>query len=180
MEFSTETYIRPDELMMELGIKKSKYYEVAKELGIKAQKDSEGRAYLRNSQANAMRRYISGNTNGGQVAKSDSSSLTKADDSNLEQLNNRNSQDIYVEPEEPTDQFNLNKLVRSAAELKAREVAMPSLVKRAIADQMVEDDLPEDLKEKVNLAREAANPKYHPAEVADQLLSQWRISRSGN
>ena len=71
------------------------------------------------------------------------------------------------------------RLRRSAAELKAREVAMPDLVKRAVADQMTEEDLPEDLKEKVNLAREAANPKFTPTEVASQLLNQWRATKGG-
>lgn len=38
--YSTEIMtIRPDELMAELGIKKSKYYEVLGELEIKADKD---------------------------------------------------------------------------------------------------------------------------------------------
>ena len=87
--------------------------------------------------------------------------------------------EIYVEPEQPTEQFNVNGLMRGAAELKAREVAMPDLVKRAVADQMTEEDLPLDLKEKVNLAREAANPKFTPAEVASQLLSQWRATKGG-
>ena len=69
--------------------------------------------------------------------------------------------------------------MREAAELKARELAMPHLVKKAVADRMTEDDLPEDLKEKVAAVREAANPKHTPASVADSLLEQWRSSRSG-
>ncbi len=42
--------------------------------------------------------------------------------------------------------------MRGAAELKARDLAMPNLVMRELADRMTEDDLPEDLKEKVEIA----------------------------
>ena len=68
----------------------------------------------------------------------------------------------------------MNQLMRSAAELKARELAMPSLVKREIANRMDEDDLPEDLREKVAIAREVANPKFTPGELAAKLLHQYR------
>lgn len=88
-------------------------------------------------------------------------------------------EDIYVQPSPPTEQFEVNGLMRSAAELKAREVAMPDLIKRAIADQITEEDLPFDLKEKVKKAREAANPKFTPTEVANKLLSQWRANKGG-
>ena len=82
--------------------------------------------------------------------------------------------DIYINREEPTAQFDINGLMRSAAELKARELAMPSLVKREIANRMEEDDLPEDLREKVEIAREVANPKFTPGQLAETLLSQYR------
>ena len=64
-----------------------------------------------------------------------------------------------------------------AAELKARELAMQDLVKRALADGMNESDLPQELQNKVQNAREAANPKFTPQEVAGTLLSQWRSKR---
>ncbi|MEY4518856.1 MAG: hypothetical protein RLZZ499_1455, partial [Cyanobacteriota bacterium] len=51
---------------------------------------------------------------------------------------------------------------------------------RAIADRMSEDDLPEDLKQKVEAVREAVNPKWTPADLADSILSQYRSSRSGS
>ncbi len=76
------------------------------------------------------------------------------DDSNELVSNNSEAEnDIYINREEPTAQFNLERLMRDAAELKARELAMPNLVKREIANQMSEEDLPEDLKEKVAIAR---------------------------
>jgi hypothetical protein len=61
-EYSTEAMtIRPEELMEELGIKKSKYYQVLKELGIKAEKDLSGKTYLTESQAEQVKNYLLNN-----------------------------------------------------------------------------------------------------------------------
>jgi hypothetical protein len=51
--------------------------------------------------------------------------------------------------------------------------------RRAKPDKMTEDDLPFDLKEKVNLAREAANPKFTPSMVADKILERYRQGKVG-
>ncbi|NET08555.1 MAG: hypothetical protein F6K09_01600 [Merismopedia sp. SIO2A8] len=170
--------IRPKDLMEELNLKKDRYYSILKTLGIKASKDEEGKATLTQDQADAIRNYLSGNSEEVENASSASSSLVKTDDSNLATENQapttESSPDVYVQPEEPTAQFDVNQLVRSAAELKARELAMPDLVKRALADKMTWDDLPEDLREKVTGVQEAANPKYTPASVAETLLAQYR------
>ncbi len=177
---STENQpIRPEDLMGEFNIKKSKYYSVLKELGIKAPKDSKGRTYLKDEQARQIRDYLSVNEEAVNNQEYTNSALVKTDNNNLAASTKENQPDVYVKPSEPTAQFDLNQIMRSAAELKARELAMPDLVKRAVADRMSEEDLPEDLKEKVAAVREAANPKYTPAEVASNLLEQWRSSRSG-
>jgi hypothetical protein len=68
------------------------------------------------------------------------------------------NQEIYVTPEDPKDNMDLDNIVRKGAELKAREIAMPHLVVRAIADKLEEHELPEDLQEKIEDAREASNP----------------------
>lgn len=47
--------IRPEMLSEELGIKKDSYYTYMKFLGLKAEKDHEGKAYLSEEQANLMR-----------------------------------------------------------------------------------------------------------------------------
>ena len=166
--------------MEQLGIKKDAYYKDLNYLDIKPEKDSEGRVYLTEEQADQIRALRNHVNETGKRGGFSTSSIIKVDDSNFATSTNSNSEeDIYVEPEEPTAQFNLNGLIREAAELKAREVAMADLMKRAIADQMTEEELPEDLKEKVALAREAANPKFTPAEVATTLLNQWRSNRGG-
>ena len=173
--------IRPEDLMSELGIKKDTYYKDLEFLQIKAEKDSEGKAYLTFEQAELVRSLRCHVTNTGKREGFATSSIVKVDDSAaIASTNNNPEENIYVKPSEPTAQFDLNQLMRDAAELKAREIAMPALVKRAIADKMTEEDLPEDLQEKVNLAREAADPKFTPVSVADALLNQWRSNRGGN
>jgi hypothetical protein len=167
--------IRPEDLMDELSIKKDAYYADLNYLGIKPQKDSEGKAYLTFEQAEQVRSLRRHVENTGKREGFINSAIVKVDDSAaIASANNNSEESIYVKPAEPTAEYDLNQLMRSAAELKAREIAMPALVKRAIADKMTEGDLPEDLQEKVNLAREAADPKFTPAQLADALLSQWR------
>lgn len=173
---STDNIVRPDDLMTELDLKKSTYYDDLKFLGITADKDENKKAYLTTDQANqvrSLRSYVSENgkrdgfTYGGLAVSSNNELATNSEET-----------DIYVEVEEPTSNMNINALMRHAAELKARELAMPHLVTKGIADRMSEDDLPEDLREKVAIAREVANPKWTPADVAEKLLSRYRSQRS--
>jgi hypothetical protein len=171
--------IRPDELMVELNIKKDAYYKDLSYLEITPEKDSEGKCYLTIEQADkirALRNYVveTGKRNG-----FENNSIVKVDDSNEMVSNNSEAEnDIYINREEPTAQFNLEHLMREAAELKARELAIPSLVKRELANRMSEEDLPADLQEKVAIAREVANPKWTPGQLADNLLNQYRSQRN--
>ncbi len=147
-------------------------YDRLKYLGLQLMKDSSNKGYLNDEQVKLMDELDSHIKKTGKMQGFNNSALVKTKDNNLAESSQEiteTHEDIYVEPEQPTEQFDVHGLMRGAAELKAREVAMPDLVKRAVADQMTEEDLPEDLKEKVNLAREAANPKFTPTEVASQL-----------
>lgn len=169
--------IRPDALMAELGIKKSKYYQVLNQLGIKADKDSNKKSYLEEEQAEQIRAYLLDDTVSGENEDSDNSSIVKVDDTNeIVSNNNESSEDIYVEKEEPTAKINSN-LVRDAEELAARGMAMNDLIKIQLASQMSFEDLSPDLQEKVTIAREVANPKFTPADIAQQLLAQHRSNR---
>jgi hypothetical protein len=157
------------------------YYNRLKYLGIEAQKDEQGKPYLNSEQVKLLQALHEHINETGKMEGFMNNAIVKVDDSAaIASTNNNPQENIYVQPEAPTAQFDMNQLMQEAAALKARELAMPALVKRAIADKMTEQDLPEDLQEKVNLAREAANPKYTPASVADDLLSLWRSNRSGN
>ena len=173
---STENkMIRPDALMAELGIKKSKYYQVLKENRIKADKDLNKRSYLTEEQADRVRAYLLDNTVSGENENSDNSSIVKVDDSNeIVSNNNQTEEDIYVKPEEPRAKINSN-IVREAEELAARGMAMNDLIKIQLASQMSFEDLSPDLQEKVTIAREVANPKFTPAAITQCLASRDRF-----
>jgi hypothetical protein len=171
----TATCFRPEEIQKMFGIKKVAYYNRLKYLGLEAQKDEQGKPYLDSEQVNLLQKLHEHINETGKMEGFINSAIVKIDDSAaIASTNNNSEENIYVKPASPTAQIDINQLMREAAELKAREIAMPALVKRAIADKMTEGDLPEDLQEKVNLAREAADPKFTPAQLADALLSQWR------
>ena len=68
---TVEHQLRPDELMAELDIKKQAYYTYLKYLGIKADKDSKGKLYLTQAQANLVRELRSHVVGGGKMALRD-------------------------------------------------------------------------------------------------------------
>ncbi|MBE9171465.1 hypothetical protein IQ238_29595 [Pleurocapsales cyanobacterium LEGE 06147] len=180
---ATENPTRPEDLQKKYSIKREAYYNRLNFLGIKANKDSNGRAYLTNEQVNLMDELDSYIRENGKMegfahhnTEDNSGAMVKSENTAIEQ----SPENIYVEPEDPIDNFDLDKLIRQAAQLKARELATPDLAIRAIADRMSEDDLPEDLKQKVEAVREAVNPKWTPAELADRILSQYRSNRGGS
>lgn len=171
--------VRPDDLMAELDLKKSTYYDDLKFLKIKASKDTDGKAYLTNEDVEkitTLRSYVKRN---GKRQGFEYSALAVSSNSNngglaQQEEEQHSGEEIFVEIEEPTQNLDVNDLLRSAANLKARELATPSLVIRELANQMTENDLPEDLQEKVAIAKEAVNPKWTPADIAGTLLSQHR------
>jgi hypothetical protein len=85
--------------------------------------------------------------------------------------------EIYINRQEPTANLD-SRIVREAEELAARGMAMKDLIKIQLASQMSFDDLSPDLQEKVNIAREVANPKFTPAAIAHQLLAQHRSQKT--
>ncbi|MEM8723399.1 MAG: hypothetical protein AAGE84_29630 [Cyanobacteria bacterium P01_G01_bin.39] len=170
--------IRPDELMAELDIKKDAYYKDLSYLEIKPDKDYGGKSYLTIEQANEIRALRNHVKETGKRSGFVNSSIVKVDDSNkLVSNNNEAENDIYVNAEEPTAKIDSD-IVREAQELAARGMAMNDLIKIQLASQMSFDDLSPDLQEKVNIAKEVANPKFRPAEIAQQLLAQHRQQKA--
>ena len=180
---STVNVVRPNDLMTELELKKSTYYDDLKFLGITASKDENKKAYLTIEQANqikALRSHVNetgkrdGFVYGGLAISNNTELATNSDKSELAAAE---EEDIYVGAEEPTDKIDSD-IVREAEELAARGMAMNDLIKIQLASQMSFDDLSPDLKEKVNIAREVANPKFTPAAIAKQLLNQHRSQKA--
>ena len=189
--------IRPEALQAELSIKRATYYDDLAHLGIKADKDDKGNAYLTFEQAEqvrALRSYVIENgTRKGFVYEkvkhenNIGSSIVKATDNNIEttqsnpeaQITTTTEEDIYVSDINPTEQVNIDNLFNNAQEIAARNIAMPHLLAVEIANNMGYEDLSPELQAKVNIARDAANPKKHqPKLIAQTLLKQWRSQRA--
>ncbi len=171
--------IRPDELMSELGIKKDAYYKDLNYLDITPEKDLSGKAYLTIEQANEIRSLRNHVSQTGKRHGFDNNSIVKVDDSNeMVSSSSEAENEIYVKPEEPTVTFDFNQLMLRAQSVKLRELATPDLLIRGLADQMTEDDLADDLKEKLAAVREAVNPKWTPAELASKILAQHRSQKA--
>ncbi len=191
------TLIRPEALQNELSIGKDAYYADLKHLGITAFKDDEGKVYLTFEQAEqvrALRSYVieNGTRKGFVYEKVDDtnnigSSLVTTTNNNIEtressvetEIATATEEDIYISETSPTDDIDLDNLVRNAQELAARNIAIPSLIAAELAENMGFDDLPPDLQEKVRIAKDAANPKkYQPKTIARDLLKQLRSRRA--
>ncbi|MEG4007730.1 hypothetical protein QUA41_17735 [Microcoleus sp. Pol11C1] len=172
MTAELSTKWRPEQVCEELSIGSSTYYNRLKHLGIEASKDADG-PYLNAEQMKLMEELsehirqtgkMQGFGGGGQLALSESSGLASA----LE---------IPMQPDIPgsdDDGDGLEELIREAAELKVQQAAMPELIKLHLAAGMTEDDLPADLKAKLQAVRDAANPKQSAASIAQQLLQRHR------
>jgi hypothetical protein len=168
--------IRPEELMTELGIKKSKYYEILNNLGIKAFKDSNGKSYLIEEQVEEIKAYWSGNTQMTENDDRDNNSLVKVDNNNLATSANN----IYFDSREAIEDNQFDRVLNNAYDLKARELAASDLAVRAIADRITEDDLPQHLKEKLEAVRESVAPKWTPDSLADKILAYHRSKQNNN
>ncbi len=170
--------IRPEALQSELSIGRDTYYSDLKHLGIKADKDDKGNAYLTFEQAEQVRQLrsyvIENGTRKGFVYEkvehenNIGSSIVKATDNNIETAQSNpeaqittTEEDIYVSETSPTDDINLDELVRTAKEIKARNLSMRNLLAVELANNMSYEDLDPDLQEKVRIAQDAANPKKH-------------------
>lgn len=196
---ATETRIYREQAIDELDIGKTTFYKWVNYLGIEQQQDSDKRKYLDKSQFKQLQDLqgyyqekgtIEGflsdenSTNrSGQLATVNENAMLQGSGSAIathDEPAPLATESIYVEPEAPTANMNIDALVREAAELKARNLAMGDLVKLSLAQGMTFDDLPEDLQEKVNAANQAANPKDSPASIASNLLAQYRSGKNQN
>jgi len=166
---SVEASIRPEQLMQELGVGKDTYYGDLKFLGIRAEKDGTGKAFLTAEQVTLVRSLRQHVEKTGKRDGFEGRSLAKIPDRN-------SALDVSVsEPEVG----NVDQLIEVAAELKAQELVMPQLVTLELARQMTETDMPEHIQQKVQAVREAADPKAHPAKIAANILAEYRNRRGG-
>ncbi|MBE9040695.1 hypothetical protein IQ235_07870 [Oscillatoriales cyanobacterium LEGE 11467] len=185
---ATVTRYYREQALDTLDIGKTTFYKWVEYLGIEQKSDSSRKKYLNSEQMNQLEELKVYHNKNGKIEgflnnKTDESgALVQANDNAIateDTTADLATEDIYVEPEEPTANMDIDGLMRQAAELKARNLAMPELVKLSLAQDMTFEDLPPDLQGKVSAVREAANPKDTPASIASNLLAQYRSNRSG-
>lgn len=167
---AVERQIRPQELQDQLGIKKDAYYAYLKHLEITAEKDSNGKAYLTEDQAERIRQLRAHVVAGGKIESFDPSqgtALTVAESGELE----AQPEAVEVDPAQGLD---MEALYLEASELAAQRLTVGQQVVMAMASQMSYDDLHPTARAKVDQVRQAAHPKFNAQEVASSLLQRCR------
>ncbi|EKU96980.1 hypothetical protein Lepto7375DRAFT_0910 [Leptolyngbya sp. PCC 7375] len=176
---AVEHQIRPNALMEELGIKKDAYYSYLKHLGFKAEKDSDGKAFLNEGQANLMRALRAHVVEGGKieefvVSNSDPAALATMNAGEMDSV----SQATDQQAADPAHGLDLDALMSEAAELAGHRMTLGQQMVLKLAEQMTYDDLPDHVRVKVDSVRQATNPKHQNlSSMATDLLSQWRQKR---
>lgn len=185
-----------EEICDRLEIGKDTYYKRVKFLRLQHRRDKNKRTYLDDAQLQLMLDLDSHIANTGKMEgfvvttiedsvtlNEGSGALVNANGKGMVRGNRSEeslSQNIYVEPAEPTAGMDIDELVRSAQELAARNMAMGDLVKLSLSQGMTFDDLDPDLQEKVTAAHQAAHPKDSPASIASGLLMRLRSGKNQN
>ena len=169
---TVEHQLRPDELMAELDIKKQTYYNYLKHLGIKSEKDSKGKSYLTQFQANLVRDLRAHVVDGGKIEdftiNKEAAALAVADAGEL---------DTAAEPVTQADSaegLDLQVLHREASKIAAKRMTAGHHLVLAMAENMTYEDLHPEYRAEVDQVREAGLPKFNPQELAADLLGQLR------
>jgi len=101
----------------------------------------------------------------GKLAASNASSLMSAE--------------VQEQGDEAVSDDQSEELIRAAAELKGQQLVIPQLVVQQLAAQMTYDDLPDNIWARVDEVRGAAiAPKFQPNQLAQDLLSKWKVTRN--
>ncbi len=169
---TVEHQLRPDELIAELSIGKQTYYNYLKHLGIKAGKDSKGKAYLSQEQAKLIRALRTHVVEGGKIEE-----FVISEESTALAVSDAGELDTAAEPvtqADPTEGLDLKVLHREASKIAAKRMAAGHHLVLAMAENMTYEDLHPEAKAEVDQVREAGLPKFNPQELATDLLSQFR------
>ena len=172
-----------DDILQRLGVGKDTFYKWKKYLNLEGSRDENKAVYFSDGDIAALDLLKQHLDNGGKLEDFEVSALAIASDSNLSEFSVEIKREGAIEIPETPDPMNdvdLDRLIYEAAELKGQQLVTPQLVKLAIAGQLSEDELPDDIKAKVQAVREAANPKYQADSIASQVLSKWRNDRVGD
>lgn len=169
---TVEQQIRPNSLQEELGIKKDAYYAYLKHLDIKAEKDSEGKAFLTEAQANQIRALRKHVVDGGKIEdfQPEMMALTIANNGEIESA----KPEEPVEEIDPSQGLDMETLYIEASEIAAQRLTAGERVVMAMASQMSYEDLHPQARVKVDQVRASVSPKFNPQEIAANLLSKCK------
>jgi hypothetical protein len=188
---ATEPQFSPEEVQNRYGIKKDAYYDRLKFLGLKAAKDSTGKAYISSAQIEMLDQLnehikahgkMEGFTNSNSMSESESESTTPAPlatTTTTDQITSTTeSTPINSDPFSAENVGGMDELINLAAGIAAQRLAAPHLVALEIANSMNYDDLPPEFQERVDQARESVRrPGAAVGKLANSLLDQWRAQR---
>lgn len=166
--------IRPNDLMEELGVKKDAYYAYIKQLGIKAEKDGNGKAFLTEEMANSVRAIRAHVEAGGKIeefAVSNSLATSKAGAVDAVGV------DMPAAEADPADSFDMEAIYKEASEIAGQRLTAGEQVVLAMASQMSYEDLHPETKAKVDNVRSSARPKFNAQAIASDLMSKYRESQ---
>ncbi|MFP4133007.1 MAG: hypothetical protein ACLFTJ_02515 [Halothece sp.] len=195
---SEEVRIRPKEASKMLGISMSTYYDHLRFLGEEAKKGEAGKTYITVQQFQKLKKltaYIkeTGTKDGflenearevnnqedvSEKAKDDITQITKTNKTGIEsnkdnKIEAKEEEEINFKTLEEHEKEHFKKLIRSAQEWKAGT----EIAKYTLASQMDENDLPEDLRDKVEEVKGQTIPKSQsPLQIASDLLGNWMPS----
>lgn len=175
-----ERQIPLSEAMDLLGVKKDAYGDRRKFLGIQHIKGEDGKAYLSPEDfklMEALGEYIKENNTMEGFVNPNSGELVVSNAAGIKSVESSNPYPCGRATEEIPVDSDLEDLIRAAAELKGQRLVMPELVVQALADKMTYEDLPDDVKEKVDAVRNASSPKQ-PSQVAEQILAKYRSGKA--
>lgn len=184
MVTSTTTKFSRDELCERWGIKYTQYYERLRSLNLDPK-------HLTEADIEELDRLDAHVKGGGKIkdfADSESSSTQTTESEAITQATEPNAiaRSTNVEPDDadieglaipdppPEPETPESEIFRHAAELKAYYATHPDLVALNLASMMSENDLPEDLRAKVEEVREVAHPKPNQAALASNILQRHR------
>lgn len=190
----TEAQFSPDEVQSRFGIKKDAYYDRLKFLGVKAAKDSTGKAFISGNEIemlDALDGYIKqhgkmeGFTNSNLIESETETPSPLATTITTDNLTTNNlttatqSAPINSDPFQAENIGPMDELINLAAGIAAQRIAAPHLVALEMANSMTYEDLPQEYQERVDQARESVRrPAATVGKLANSLLDQWRAQRS--
>jgi hypothetical protein len=188
VEAEVQTCPTPDQVMEELGIGKSAYYDWINYLGIKAGKES-GRAYLTNEQYDRLKELKMWRDRYGKLEgfleaegndRADGGEHGELAVSGGGQLAEESGENIYTSPDEQFVADEGDRVYRQAAQLAAhRLITVPAQVVDELANKLTIADIPADITAAAQQqAQQVINPlSLNPTAIAAKLLEQNRQGR---